>query len=152
MSKSLKRSLMRQSTAPRRRSPRGTPAPRRRSPMLETVPASDLTSVGHKTRRVDSIEKLTGEATYVSDMVLPGMLYARVKTSPHARARIISIDTSAAEAMTGVRAVITGHDIGYKLGLYVVDKDILARNEVRHFGEGVAAVAADTLEIAQKAV
>lgn len=120
--------------------------------MLETIPASDLKSVGQKTRRVDSIEKLTGEATYVSDMVLPGMLYARVKTSPHARARIVSIDTSAAEAMTGVRAVITGHDIGYKLGLYVVDKDILARNEVRHFGEGVAAVAADTLEIAQKAV
>ncbi|MEX2445693.1 MAG: xanthine dehydrogenase family protein molybdopterin-binding subunit [Alkalispirochaeta sp.] len=120
--------------------------------MLETVPASDLKSVGQKTRRIDSVEKLTGEATYVGDMVLPGMLYARVKTSPHARARIVSIDTSAAEAMAGVRAVITGHDIGYKLGLYVVDKDILARSEVRHFGEGVAAVAADTLEIAQKAV
>ena len=120
--------------------------------MLETIPASDLTSVGQTTRRIDSVEKLTGEATYVSDMALPGMLYARVKTSPHARARIVSIDTSSAEAMTGVRAVITGHDIGYKLGLYVVDKDILARKEVRHFGEGVAAVAADTLEIAQKAV
>lgn len=120
--------------------------------MLDTVPASELQTVGHKTRRVDSIEKVTGDATYVSDMILPGMLYARVKTSPHARARIVSIDTTAAEAMPGVRAVITGHDIDTKMGLYVQDKDILARNEVRHFGEGVAAVAADTLEIAQKAV
>ena len=120
--------------------------------MLEAVPSAELKTVGHQTKRVDSVEKLTGEATYVSDMILPGMLYARVKTSPHARAKIRSIDTSKAEAMPGVRAVVTGHDLAHKMGLYVVDKDILARNEVRHFGEGVAAVAADTLEIAKNAV
>ena len=120
--------------------------------MFDQVSAAELKYVGRKTRRIDAVEKLTGDAMYVSDMTVPGMLYARVKTSPHARARIVSIDTSAAEAIPGVRAVVIGKDLEYKLGLYVVDKDILARNEVRHFGEAVAAVAADTLEIAQKAV
>lgn len=120
--------------------------------MFDRVPAVELKYVGKKTRRIDAVEKLTGDAMYVSDMTVPGMLYGRVKTSPHARARIASIDTSAAEAIPGVRSVIIGKDLSYKLGLYVVDKDILARNEVRHFGEAVAAVAADTLEIAQRAV
>lgn len=120
--------------------------------MLESTPSADLKLVGQKTKRIDAVEKLTGRATYVSDMRLPGMLYARVKTSPYARATIKSIDTSVAGAMSGVRAVITGKDLEYKLGLYVVDKDILARGEVRHYGEAVAAVAADTLEIAQAAV
>lgn len=120
--------------------------------MLEATPAAKLKQVGHKTERIDSKEKLTGEAIYVSDLVVPGMLYARVKTSPHARARIKKIDTSEAEALTGVRAIVTGKEFDYKLGLYVVDKDILAKDEVRHYGEAVAAVAADTLEIAEKAV
>lgn len=120
--------------------------------MLDQIPAQDLKYVGRETARVDAVEKLTGRASYVSDMAVPGMLYARVKTSPHARAKILSIDTSAAEALPGVRAVVIGKDLEYKLGLYVVDKDILAREEVRHFGEAVAAVAADTLETAQKAV
>ncbi|MCG8478823.1 MAG: molybdopterin-dependent oxidoreductase, partial [Spirochaetales bacterium] len=120
--------------------------------MLETIAAKDLARVGRHTRRIDAMEKVTGQATYVSDMTLPGMLYGRVKTSPHARARIVSIDTAAAAALPGVRAVVTGKDLDFKLGLYVVDKDILARNEVRHFGEAVAAVAADTLAIAQKAI
>ncbi len=120
--------------------------------MLENTPVAELQNVGRKTDRIDSIVKLTGEATYVSDMTLPGMLYSRVKTSPHARARIVSIDTSRAQALSGVRAVVTGEELDYRLGLYVVDKAILAKGEVRHFGEAVAAVAADTLEIAQRAV
>jgi len=120
--------------------------------MLETARAEDLKFVGRKTDRLDSKPKLTGQATYVADMVVPGMLYARVKTSPHARARIVKIDTSRAEALTGVRAVITGEELDYRLGLYVEDKAILAKGEVRHYGEAVAAVAADTLEIAQRAV
>ena len=85
-------------------------------------------------------------------MTLPGMLYAQVKQSPHARARIRRIDVSRAERLPGVRAILTGHDLAYRLGLYVVDKDILAKDEVRHFGEAVAAVAADTRAIAQAAV
>ena len=120
--------------------------------MLETVNAESLRQVGRSPTRSDAPDKLTGAAIYVSDMTLPGMLYAQVKKSPHARARIKRIDISRAERLTGVRAVLTGHDLDYKMGLYVVDKDILAKNEVRHFGEAVAAVAADTLAIAHQAV
>ncbi|ADY14408.1 xanthine dehydrogenase family protein molybdopterin-binding subunit [Sphaerochaeta globosa] len=120
--------------------------------MYETLDRSVLKSVGKSEIRPDARVKLTGEAGYVSDMVLPGMLYAQVKKSPHARARILSIDTSKAEALPGVRAVLTGAELDYRLGLYIVDKYILAKGEVRHYGEAVAAVAAETLQIARKAV
>ena len=110
--------------------------------MYETLDRSVLKSVGKSEIRPDARVKLTGEATYVSDMVLPGMLYAQVKKSPHARAKILSIDTSKAEALPGVRAVLTGSELDYRLGLYIVDKYILAKGEVRHYGEAVAAVAA----------
>ena len=82
----------------------------------------------------------------------PACCTRKVKRSPHARAKILRIDTSKAEALPGVHAVLVGAELDYKLGLYVVDKDILAKDVVRHFGEGVAAVAADTLEIARAAV
>jgi CO/xanthine dehydrogenase Mo-binding subunit len=111
-----------------------------------------LTVVGTDVPRIDAVDKLTGAAQYASDLVLPGMLYAKVKGSPHARARILHIDTSKAEQLVGVHAVLTGHDLDYKLGLYVVDKDVLAKDEVRHYGEAVAAVAAETLDIAARAV
>jgi CO/xanthine dehydrogenase Mo-binding subunit len=120
--------------------------------MFETKGPSGLASVGKAERRVDAVEKVTGEAVYVSDMSLPGMLYAQVKKSPHARARILKVDVSRAEALPGVRAVLVGSELDYRLGLYVVDKDILAKKEVRHYGEAVAAVAADTLEAAREAV
>ena len=112
----------------------------------------DLSLVGTRVERKDSEEKLTGDARYVGDMTMSGMLYAKVKQSPHARATIRSIDTSKARALSGVRAVVIGEDLDYRVGLYVVDKAILAKGEVRHYGEAVAAVAADTPEIAQKAV
>src|SRR6266545_3660358 len=108
--------------------------------------------VGTDVPRVEATDKLTGAAMYASDMVLPGMLYAKIKESPYARARILRIDTSKAERLVGVHAVLTGHELDYKLGLYVVDKDILAKDVVRHFGEAVAAVAAESLEIASRAV
>ncbi len=120
--------------------------------MYETLDKSLLKQVGTSATRLDITEKLTGEAQYVSDMVFPGMLYAKIKPSPHARAKILSIDTSKAEALEGVHAVLTGEELDYRIGLYVVDKDILAKGEVRHFGEAVAAVAAETLALAQKAV
>src|SRR6476620_10896375 len=61
--------------------------------------------------RHDGIDKVTGRANYGADFSLPGMLQGAVLRSPHAHARIISIETSAAEAMPGVRAVVTGRDI-----------------------------------------
>jgi CO/xanthine dehydrogenase Mo-binding subunit len=108
--------------------------------------------VGKDVPRQEAAEKLTGAALYASDMVLPGMLYAKVKGSPHARAKILHIDTSKAAQLIGVHAVLVGEELDYKLGLYVVDKDILAKGEVRHYGEAVAAVAAETPEIASRAI
>lgn len=107
--------------------------------------------VGGSTGRVDGVEKVAGTATYVHDLVVPGMLHARIKTSSCAAARIVRIKTEKAAAMPGVRAVLTGADLPYKLGLYMQDKDILARDVVRYQGEPVAAVAADTLEQARAA-
>jgi CO/xanthine dehydrogenase Mo-binding subunit len=120
--------------------------------MFDQVKTEDLSYVGQKAGRPDMVEKLTGEATFVSDMVLPGMLHAQLKKSPHARARIKRIDTARAAAMPGVRAIVTGDELDYHIGLYIVDKFILAKGEVRHYGEAVAAVAAETLEQARAAV
>ena len=75
-----------------------------------------------------------------------------MKQSPHARARIVKIDSSRAKRLPGVRAVLTGEELDVRLGLYVVDKYILAKGEVRHYGEAVAAVAADSLRIAKQAL
>lgn len=120
--------------------------------MYETTPDDSLRSVGRETERLDTFEKLTGSAMYTGDMILPGMLYAKVKKSPYAKARIKSIDTSKALQLPGVHAIVTGDELDYRLGLYLVDKHILAKGIANHFGEGVAAVAAETPLIAEKAV
>ena len=112
---------------------------------------SELRYVGRPIAREDGIDKVTGAAVYTHDLHLPGMLHAAVLTSPHASARIVRVDTSHAEAMAGVRAVLTGDRLEYRLGLYMKDKCILARDVVRYQGEGVAAVAADSLDIAREA-
>ncbi|MBN1519044.1 MAG: xanthine dehydrogenase family protein molybdopterin-binding subunit [Spirochaetales bacterium] len=119
--------------------------------MFDDKRPEELAYVGRSSDRPDTMEKLTGEATYVSDMRLPGMLHAQVKKSPHARARIVRIDTGKAAAMPGVRAIITGDEVDVHIGLYIVDKYVLAKGEVRHYGEAVAAVAADSLEEARAA-
>ncbi len=124
--------------------------PQQNEPPGPGAPAGPAVGVDHP--RLEGTEKLTGDALYAGDLLLQGMLHAKVKKSPHARARILRIDTSRAETLPGVHAVLTGHELDYKIGLYVVDKDILAKDVVRHFGEAVAAVAADTPEIATEAV
>ena len=112
----------------------------------------NLKEVGKPHPRIDGPVKATGAAEYVQDMVLTGMLYGRILVSPHAHAKIVSIDTSQAEAMEGVYAVFTGHDLDYKVGLYMIDKDILAKDVVRYHGEPVAAVAAESEWLAEKAI
>ena len=107
--------------------------------------------VGQSVPREDGIPKVTGTAMFVHDMSLPGMLHAATVKAPHAAARIVKIDVSAARTLPGVRAVLTGDDLDYRLGLYVQDKSILARGQVRYQGEPVVAIAADTLEIARAA-
>lgn len=108
--------------------------------------------IGKPIDRTEAIQKVTGKAPYVHDLEIPGMLHARVLLSPHARAKIVSIDTSVAEAYPGVKAVITGEDTDHRIGLYIVDKRIIAKDYVRYQGEVVAAVAAETEDIARHAV
>lgn len=120
--------------------------------MYDNVPHESLKYVGRSEKRIDGLDKLTGQALYTGDLQFRGMLHARVLQSPHARAIIKAIDTSAASVLPGVHAVLTGAALDYRVGLYLVDKYVLARGMVRHFGEAVAAVAADTAAIAARAV
>ncbi|HWR45969.1 xanthine dehydrogenase family protein molybdopterin-binding subunit [Sporomusa sp.] len=108
--------------------------------------------IGKSPLRMEAREKVTGRATYTFDMELPGMLYAKCVHSPYARAEIVAIDTSAAKALPGVKAVLTGEDIPYLLGLYMIDKRVLARGKVRYQGEPVVAVAAVDEETAERAL
>jgi len=107
--------------------------------------------VGGSSRRLDGVAKVTGSAVFVHDMILPGMLHARIKVSPHASAKIVRISTDKAQGMAGVKAILVGRDLKEKVGLYMQDKDILARDRVRYQGEPVAAVAAETEEQAAAA-
>lgn len=102
--------------------------------------------------RIEGREKVTGQARYAADVQLPGMLWATFLGSPVAHARIVAIDTSAAIAIPGVRAVLTGNDIGRALfGRRLFDWPVLAWDRVRFIGDRVAAVAAESPEIAAEA-
>ncbi len=111
----------------------------------------ELRVVGTSVPRDDAVDKVTGTARYTTDLALPGMLHAAILTSAHASARIVRVDVSAARRVPGVRAVLVGSDLDVRLGLYLRDKRILARDVVRYQGEPVAAVAADTLDAACEA-
>jgi carbon-monoxide dehydrogenase large subunit len=102
--------------------------------------------------RVDSLEKVTGQAVYGVDVDLPGMLYGAALRSPLPHAKIIEIDASAALKAPGVRAVVTGKDFPYYFGDMVRDQPFLAIDRVRYVGDPVAAVAADTEAMALEAV
>lgn len=115
--------------------------------------------IGQPTPTIDSAAKVTGEAIYTDDIRMPGMLYGKVLTSPFAHARIKSIDTSEAEALNGVRAVITYQDSPNTRFNRIMRwaQDGLPATErvlddvVRFVGDEVAAVAADSEVIARKA-
>ena len=113
--------------------------------------------VGTRQIRPDGVEKVTGKARFGADMYLPGMLYGRIVRSPHAHARIVSIDTSAAEAMPGVKSVITGADFpdlaeaGEHPSNVELSHNIIARDTAYYEGHVIAAVAAGTREQADAA-
>jgi xanthine dehydrogenase molybdenum-binding subunit len=119
--------------------------------------------VGTRPIRHDGLDKVTGRAKYGADITLPGMLYGAVLRSPHAHARIRSIDTSKAEALPGVKAVVTSRDFpiveeqmidfGETLGNNrLLAENLLAHTKVLYHGHAVAAVAATSLHIAVEAV
>ena len=118
-----------------------------------------MSIVGKPTPRIDAVQKVTGGMTFVSDMILPGMAYGKVLRSPIAHGLIKKIDTSKAEAMEGVYAVATAEDTPKRKFSFsggVVpdqpDKLILCDDRVRYVGDEVAAVAAESLEIAEDAI
>jgi CO/xanthine dehydrogenase Mo-binding subunit len=103
--------------------------------------------------RLEGPLKVTGRARYSADFSRPGMLHSRTLGSPYAHALIRRIDTSRARALPGVHDVITAHDIGLiRTGRRLMDYPILAWERVRFVGERVAALAAETPEIAEEAL
>ena len=119
--------------------------------------------IGSNPIRQDGVEKVTGRARYGADIHLPGMLFGAVLRSPHAHARILSIDTRAAEALPGVRAVITGRDLPEveskiadlgesTINLRYQSANTLAHDKALYFGHPIAAVAATSLPVAEAAL
>ncbi len=109
--------------------------------------------IGENLARIDAKEKVTGAAIFTDDIQFgEGLLHARIKRSQHPHAFIKAIHTKKAEAYTGVKAVITGTDFPNRIGLYLKDKYIFARDRVRYIGEPVAAVVAVSEDIAEEAL
>jgi len=120
-------------------------------------------SVGTSPIRPDGVPKVTGTAQYGADYSLPGMLWAKILRSPHAHARIRSINTSKAEALPGVKAVLTSADLPDQTFDYIgpervavnywhMTRNILAREKALYEGHAIAAVAATTAAIAAEAI
>ena len=114
---------------------------------------TSFSAVGQSVTRGEGPDKVTGQARYTADVLLPGMLWGKVLRSPFPHARIVSIDTSKAKALPGVHAVVTGQDIpDRRVGRRLKDFPVLARDRVLFVGEKVAAVAAETPDIAEEAL
>ena len=111
---------------------------------LDEYQKREFKQVGSRVRRPDGVDKVTGRALFGADMTAPGMLVGRILRSPHAHARIRHIDTSAAEALKGVKAVVTGADFGLPASEFVrdVQDNCMARDKALYDGHAVAAVAA----------
>jgi CO/xanthine dehydrogenase Mo-binding subunit len=111
--------------------------------------SAELEEIGKSRRRVDGVQRVTGRATYTQDIVLPGMLHARVLRSPYPRAKVRKIDTKKAEALQGVRGVL--HRFNAPKAAFRGEETIF-REEVRFIGDEVAAVAADDADTAVRAL
>ncbi len=119
--------------------------------------------IGTRPIRHDGMDKVTGAARYGADTQLPGLLYGKILRSPHAHARILSIDTSKAEALPGVTAVVTSKDLApaedkvQEMGedvtnLMYLSANILAQDKVLYHGHAIAAVAANSVHVAEEAL
>ena len=125
---------------------------------MTTTPSTPLetgSALGHSVARVDAAEKLRGQARYVGDISVPGMLHGEVLRSEIPAGRIRSIDTATAQAMPGVRCILVGadlRDLDPFYGHAIRDRPIIAIDVVRFAGEPVAVVAAETEAQAEAAV
>ncbi|MCY4209944.1 MAG: xanthine dehydrogenase family protein molybdopterin-binding subunit [Gammaproteobacteria bacterium] len=123
--------------------------------MSKTTPDNGFNVVGTSPLRPDGLDKVTGRAQFADDFHLPDMLHGKILRSPHAHARILSIDTRAAAALPGVRAVVTGADFpavrhellnqgaAGVLNIREMSENCMARDKALYDGHAVAAVAAD---------
>jgi xanthine dehydrogenase D subunit len=123
------------------------------APLAPQRPREAAGGIGTSPARADGVPKVRGEFEYASDMGVEGMLWGATLRSPHPRARIRSVDTSAAARLPGVHAVLTHADVpGRKTyGLELADQPVLAWEDVRFTGEPIAIVAADHPETARRA-
>lgn len=109
--------------------------------------------IGKRIPKFDAVEKATGKVEYIQDIAVPGMLYGKILYSKYAHAIIKSIDTSKAEKLSGVRAVITGKEVPPKMLMgFLKDNPPLKTGKVRSFRDEVAAVAATSPDIAKAAL
>ena len=109
--------------------------------------------MGNETRRIDALEKVTGDALFPGDMKRSGLLVGKILHSPIAHGRIRSIKTDKALNLPGVFAVITGSDFpDVRTGMMIQDERAMTKDKVRYFGEPVAAVAAVDEQTADQAL
>src|SRR5436309_15227388 len=115
---------------------------------------SDFSIIGKRVALVDSAGKSTGQGKYTDDLSLPGMLIGKILHSPYPHAIIRKIDSSRAEALEGVVAVVTGPDAPNKYGILPVghDETALAVDKVRYVGDNVVCVVATSEGIAEQAL
>ncbi|MGH7810020.1 MAG: xanthine dehydrogenase family protein molybdopterin-binding subunit, partial [Candidatus Binatia bacterium] len=112
-----------------------------------------MTLVGADVTMVGGLAKVTGAVNYAPDLVLPRMLYAKAMRSPYAHAKLSRVDVSKAEKLPGVIAVVTRDDLAGLnpyFGPVVDDQPVVATDRVRHVGEVVALIAAESREIAEE--
>ncbi|MGB7320602.1 MAG: xanthine dehydrogenase family protein molybdopterin-binding subunit [Albidovulum sp.] len=121
---------------------------------LDEYTRREFKQVGTRVSRPDGVDKVTGRAMFGADATAPGMLIGQILRCPHAHARIKSIDTSAAEALAGVKAVITSADFGVPEDDFVrdVQDNCMARGTALYDGHAVAAVAATNAATAKAAL
>jgi 4-hydroxybenzoyl-CoA reductase alpha subunit len=118
------------------------------------APNGEFHVIGKRNRKHEGLAKVTGRAVYADDLTLPRMLHAKLLRSTHAHARILAIDASAALAMPGVHAVITGRDLPVRYGIipWTEDEQALCETKAAYVGDAIAAVAADTERLAEEAL
>lgn len=113
---------------------------------------ADCKVVGQGIAKVDASEKVVGRSVYINDLKLPGMLHGRILYSERVSARIVAVDTAEAEAVPGVRAVVTGGNTPEIRFGFLKDNPVLKRDRVRQYRDEIAAVAATSPEIAAAAL
>ncbi len=130
---------------------------------MDLTPKTEFEKVGTRPVRPDGADKVTGRALYGADMAKAGMLTGKVLRSPHAHARIVKINTSKAEALEGVKAVVTRDDfptlgadgtvdVEAEENVWDVARNVMARDKALYEGHAVAAVAATSAAVARKAL